>query len=277
MRFTRQWRLLIMAILALLLVSCGSATAPAAPEAAPAEEEAAPAAQEEEAAPPAEEEAASGEKVKITWWEQPPEDQYRELLLKEFVGSFNAAHDDIELEFVFQEDLDRVLRTAIQGGAAPDIIFTPGPSFVLEYVNAGFILPLDEYAQQYGWQDKVLEWAYDSGKVQGKLYSLPLTYETMVLYYNKTLFEEKGWSPPTNRAEVEKLCEAADAEGLIFISRTPINTGKGSTSGWWVSSTTITPAPTTSTLPCRARSPGLIQSSWRLTSLALTDSVVSEK
>ena len=217
MKITWQW--LILTILTLLLVSCGGqAPAPSAQEeaAAPAATEAA--APAEEAAAPAKEEAAPGEKVKVTWWEQAPEDQYRELLKKEFVESFNAAHDDIEVEMIFQEDLDRVLRTAIQGGAAPDIIFTPGPSFVLEYVNAGFITPLDEYAQQYGWQEKMLEWAYDSGKVQGKLYSLPLTYETMVLYYNKALFEEKGWSPPTNRGEVEKLCEAADAEELICFS-----------------------------------------------------------
>lgn len=205
------------AVLVLIVAGCAAPAQPTAPAAeAPAAAE--PAAQEPAAAEAPAAEPAAGEKTKITWWTESPEQQYRDLLMKEFVEPFNAAHDDIELEIVFQEDLDRVLRTAIQAGAAPDIIQTPGPSFVLEYVNAGFILPLDEYAAQFGWEDRMLKWAYDSGKVQGKLFGLPLTYETMVNYYNKALFDEKGWKPPTNRAETEKLCEEADKEGVICFS-----------------------------------------------------------
>jgi raffinose/stachyose/melibiose transport system substrate-binding protein len=189
-------------LLALVLAGC------AAPAAAPAGEAAA----DEQA-------ASSGEKVQITWWTEATDNQaYRDLIQEQFVDTFNAAHPDIELEILWQEDLNNTLRTAIQAGAAPDIVQTPGPSFVLEYVNAGFIAPLDDYAQQYAWKEKMLEWAYDSGTLQGKLYSLPLTYETMVLYYNKTLFAENGWQPPTTRAEVEALCEAADAADLVCFS-----------------------------------------------------------
>ncbi|MFN8442068.1 MAG: extracellular solute-binding protein [Caldilineaceae bacterium] len=174
---------------------------------------AAPAAGDQQAA------AAGGEKTKITWWsEAGTEQKYRDLIQKEFIDTFNAAHPDIELNFVWQEQLDDVLRTAIQGGAAPDIIQTPGPSFVLEYVNAGHIASLDDFAVKYGWKDKLLGWAYDSGTLQGKLYSLPLTYESMVLYYNKTLFKEKGWEAPKSEADLEKICEAATKEDIVCFS-----------------------------------------------------------
>lgn len=171
------------------------------------------------AAPAAE--AGSGEsaaKTKVTWWTESTDDQYRELIQKEFIDTFNAANPDVELDFQWIENLNDQMRTAIQGGAAPDIIQTPGPSFVLEYVNAGHIASLDEFANQYGWKEKLLGWAYDSGTLQGKLYSLPLTYETMVLYYNKTLFKEKGWETPKSAADIEKICEAATAEEIACFS-----------------------------------------------------------
>lgn len=183
-----------------ILSAC--APAPASAPAAPAEEK------QEAAAPPAK------EVVKIVWWGESGDEQQRAWLQKHFVDTFNAAHPDIQIDYIFQEDLDRVLRTAVQAGAGPDILVTPGAGFVLEYVIAGHCLVLDEFAITYGWKDKLLGWAYESGMVEGKLYSLPLTYESMIVIYNKTLFEQKGWKIPTNRAEMEAIAEAALKEGI---------------------------------------------------------------
>ena len=153
--------------------------------------------------------------VKVTWWTEPLLGTNREALLRDFVDTFNAAHPDIFLEVLFQPDLDRVTRTAIQGGAGPDIVQSPGPAFVIDYVEAGHVLPLDDYAVKYGWNKEIFSWALDVGKVDGHLYSLPLTYETMVLWYNKTLFDQHGWTPPTNRAELEALAEECQDQGII--------------------------------------------------------------
>ena len=40
----------------------------------------------------------------------------------------------------------------------------------------------------------------------------------MILYYNKTLFEENGWEPPTTIDELMAVSEAIDAAGLIPFS-----------------------------------------------------------
>lgn len=152
---------------------------------------------------------AAKAKVKIVAWGENAPEKYRPLILNEFVKTFNDAHPDVELEYQFTQDLDRVLRTAMQAGAGPDIVITPGPAFVLEYVNAGFIRPLDDYSRQFGWRDKIQRWAYDASTVGGKLWSVPLTFETLVLFYNKTLFQQKGWKPPTTRSEMETIAEAA--------------------------------------------------------------------
>jgi raffinose/stachyose/melibiose transport system substrate-binding protein len=78
--------------------------------------------------------------------------------------------------------------------------------------------PLNAYAEQYGWADKLLPWAYATGTVDGTLYSIPLTYESIVMFYNKTLFEQQGWEVPTNRAEFEAVATAALEAGIHPLS-----------------------------------------------------------
>ncbi len=151
--------------------------------------------------------------VTVTWWTEDyiDIDQINATL----VDPFNAAHPDIKLEITATSNLNDVLRTAFASGEAPDILQTPGASFIAEFIDAGLLLPLTDAAEENGWEDKLLPWAYQSGIVEGELYSIPLTYESMVLIYNKTLFEERGWEVPTNLEELEALAEAAEAEGIL--------------------------------------------------------------
>ena len=72
------------------------------------------------------------------------------------VDAFNAAHPGITLELIGPESISETLRVAIQAGAAPDILQTPGANFISEFVEAGLVLPLDETAAELGWQDKLL-------------------------------------------------------------------------------------------------------------------------
>lgn len=151
----------------------------------------------------------------VTYWASLPggEDYYRNNILP----AFEKANKNLNLEVTFHspEDLDRVTRTAIQGGEGPDLVTTPGPSYALELIKADILLEMDEYSQRYGWKDKALSWALNSGQFEGKQYSVPTTYETMLLYYNETLFDEKGWEPPTNRDELEAVAEEAMGQGIV--------------------------------------------------------------
>jgi len=156
---------------------------------------------------------AQGDEVVITWWTEPSETVPTNIQ-EVFIDAWNEAHPGYRLEIVPQEDLPNTLRTAIAAGEAPDIIQTAGAAFIAELVNAGTVVPLDSYAEEWGWEEKLLPWAYQSGFIGGSLYSVPLTYESMILLYNQTLFDEKGWTPPTNLEEFEALAEAAVADGI---------------------------------------------------------------
>ncbi len=45
-----------------------------------------------------------------------------------------------------------------------------------------------------------------------KMYTLPFSKSTEVLYYNKTEFDKNGWTPPTTWDEMEDICEKIDAK-----------------------------------------------------------------
>ena len=151
--------------------------------------------------------------TKVVWWME--SDATTDPVVQEFfVDAFNAEHDDIELEVVFKEDINDTIRPALLSGSGPDIFDTPGASYIKIYQDAGLVKSLQEYADQYGWQDKLLEWAYNSGVFNGELYSIPKNYETMIYFYNKTLFEENGWSLPNNLEEVEALAAKIKAKGM---------------------------------------------------------------
>ena len=153
------------------------------------------------------------EPITITWWTEAGGGMPTNLQ-EALIEPFEAANPGVKLQIIGQEDINNTLRTALAAGEAPDILQTPGASFIAESIAAGLVLPLDEYAEQYGWQDKLLSWAYESGILEGHLYSIPLTYESMILLYNKTVFDEHGWAVPTTLSELETVAEAAVAAGI---------------------------------------------------------------
>ncbi|MBZ0304080.1 MAG: extracellular solute-binding protein, partial [Anaerolineae bacterium] len=158
--------------------------------------------------------AAQDNMVTLTWWVETTNQDQLDYLQVSLVAPFEEAHPGIHLEITGQEQMQDVLRTAILGGTAPDVLATFGPSWNAEYIASGFMESLDAYAEQYGWKDKLLPWAYATGTVEGTLYSIPLTYESVIMFYDKTLFDENGWTVPTNRAELETVANAALDMGI---------------------------------------------------------------
>ena len=86
----------------------------------------------------------------------------------------------------------------------------------MQLALAGQLARLDKYAEEFGWYDRFAEGSLESrhGRMV-KLYSIPAEFETLVLYYNKTLFEQNEWKPPTTLDELMAVAEAANAAGII--------------------------------------------------------------
>jgi len=178
--------------------------------------------------------AYADDKKPISFWYESASPDNQQHLQDLLVTPFNAAHPDSELSIDFRgSDLDKQMRIAMLSGAGPDIVFTAGPSYVASMAQAGQLLALDDYAQKLGWNDRMLPLFLDLGKYNGKLYSLAKTYETMGLFFNKTLFDKNGWKAPTTIDELEALAEEAKKANLV-----PFAAGNADwrpTNEWYVS------------------------------------------
>jgi raffinose/stachyose/melibiose transport system substrate-binding protein len=154
-------------------------------------------------------------KTKVTWSMESNADR-DPIFLEKLQNAYNSAQDKYELEIQFEPNETRIesLRTSMLAGMGPDIVETPGPSYVKEYQEAGMLENLDSYAAEFGWKDKLIPWAYSSGVFDGSLYAIPKTHESMVMLYNKTLFEENGWKVPTTLEELEDVAGKIKAKGM---------------------------------------------------------------
>jgi raffinose/stachyose/melibiose transport system substrate-binding protein len=170
----------------------------------------------------------------ISFWYEAADPGNQQNLKDLLVDPFNTAHPDSTLSIDFRgSDLDKQLRIAMLSGSGPDIVYTPGPTYVAAMAEAGQLLDLDAYAQRYGWKGRLLPLFLSMGTYNGKLYALAKTYETLGVFYNKTFFDTKGWKAPTSIDELEALAEEAKKQGLI-----PFAAGNGDwrpANGWYVS------------------------------------------
>lgn len=158
--------------------------------------------------------AMAEEREQITMWFWGAEPYAQEAMNELLVVPYNESQDQYELVVEFRASVDSDLQTALAANQGPDIVYGSGPSFVMPLVEAGKLESLDAYAEQYGWEDRLLTPLYESGKVNGTLYSLANGISTMGVFYNKKVLEDNGWEVPTTIEEMEAIMDEAMEKGL---------------------------------------------------------------
>lgn len=158
------------------------------------------------------------EKITITWWYEQVAPKHLEAMEKHLVEPYEELNPNVDVQIVVKPNLLEVLRTAVAAGMGPDIIMTMGPAEANRYAAAGALVPLDQYVKGAGLDKLLPRLALEVGRFEGKLYSIPKTFESMGIIYNKTLFNENGWTPPTTREEWDSLCETIKAKGILPIA-----------------------------------------------------------
>ncbi|MCU6732337.1 ABC transporter substrate-binding protein [Diplocloster agilis] len=74
--------------------------------------------------------------------------------------------------------------------------------------------PLENYSSEYGWKDSLLSPLYEACTVDGKLYSIPVSLNTVGLFYNKKVMEENGWELPKSVDDLTAIMDEAMSKGL---------------------------------------------------------------
>ncbi|MBO0879599.1 MAG: extracellular solute-binding protein [Mycobacterium sp.] len=131
------------------------------------------------------------------------------------VNAYNSNHKvKVELSIKQTATINQLMQTSLASGRGPDIIGSDGPTIVVDFADAGYLAPLDEYSKKFDWPSKIQPWALETGTSKGKLYGIPTSYESVVMLYNTDTFSKNGWKPPTNKDEFEALCKEAKGKGM---------------------------------------------------------------
>jgi raffinose/stachyose/melibiose transport system substrate-binding protein len=133
------------------------------------------------------------------------------------VGGFQKANPKITMKTTYYKgaDLRTQVQTALQARSGPDIVRGPSATQTIAWSKAHVLADLTPYAKKWNWNNKISDWAIKAFTFDGKLSALPMRVDTMMLYYNKTLFASKGWAQPKNRSELEALATEAMGMGIV--------------------------------------------------------------
>src|SRR5262245_46606250 len=155
--------------------------------------------------------AALGD-VTLTVWDQEVRGGQNEQI-EALNAAFMEAYPNITIDRVSRstDDLRTTLRLALSGDDAPDVVQANNSrSEMGQYVGAGLLVPLDDYAEAYGWFDRfpqsvrALASYSEDGSVygEGQLFGLPQMGEIVGLFYNKAKLDELAIEPPQTREEL---------------------------------------------------------------------------
>ncbi|HXM54964.1 MAG TPA: sugar ABC transporter substrate-binding protein [Candidatus Dormibacteraeota bacterium] len=144
---------------------------------------------------------------------------------KTFIGTivdaFNSSHKNIHVEVTIipaGNPFVQKLGTATANGSGPDVV-SIDLVYVPYFAKAGALEDITSRADSLSYKS-----GFDSAHMRlatynDKMYALPFTAESSVVYYNKTLFQKAGLDttkPPTNWAEMQAAATKIRALGSDY-------------------------------------------------------------
>ncbi|MBQ8319334.1 MAG: extracellular solute-binding protein [Clostridia bacterium] len=188
-------------------------------------------------------------------------------VLNKYIPKFNEMYPNITIEHSTMGDYPALrdqIATELTGGNSPSIAYCY-PDHVALYNKARAVLTLDDYiaseelvtkadgtTEKMGFSqaqiDDFIDAYYEEGKAYGdnKMYTLPYTKSTEVLYYNKTYFAENNLTVPTTWEEMENVCKQIKDIESAKENNNVIPLGYDSESNWFITMTEQLGTPYTS-------------------------------
>ena len=150
---------------------------------------------------------SNAETVELTMWGTWGGDQVAQLEAQ--LEAYNASQDKIHITYAVQDGMEQKLLTAIASNEVPDVVLWDRFNTSV-YAPKGAFTQLDDLVANDDSIDMsdFYEPAVDELTYDGKLYGIPLTVDTRILFYNKDMFEEAGVDPESI-TDWDSLREAA--------------------------------------------------------------------
>lgn len=138
-----------------------------------------------------------------------------ELAIEEFNATTESGYT-IESVATVNDKYKEKLVIAMSSGECPDmyVTWTGGP--MIEYINAGYSVPIDEQYEKYGLNERIMDAATAQGTYDGHIYAVGTSNISVAgVYYNKEMFEKYGLSVPTTVSELETACDTFVENGIV--------------------------------------------------------------
>lgn len=143
---------------------------------------------------------------------------YSSFVNNQIIGAFEKSHPNIKISVDNMANPTQIEQQQMAAGGGPDIVMMDGPTNAQDYARAGWLVPMDQYKSQISWLNQVFPWAMNTMYYKGKLMGLPTEYETLVVYYNKDMFKQNGWTIPNNFDQLIALCKKIQSKGIMPFS-----------------------------------------------------------
>ncbi|MFS0674146.1 ABC transporter substrate-binding protein [Ornithinibacillus sp. 179-J 7C1 HS] len=144
---------------------------------------------------------------------------YGDSWWKEVIADFKDAYPDVNVIEHAGPNINDEMRSRWVSNDPPDVVYIDGAgSSETQMVEDGQLMNLTEWLEGIELEggDKLAEsFIVQPATYNGEIYSLPLVFDTWGTWYDKALFEEKGYAVPTNFDEfMESMSEIKSGEGI---------------------------------------------------------------
>lgn len=157
------------------------------------------------------EESTSSGPVTVTFWNSFTGSD--RPYLEQIVSEFNESQDEVFVDMLImpQDTLYQRLMTSFIAGDAPDLIAI-GIDRLAEYASADRLLDLGSYIESSDVisADIMAPAVYNAGNYKGIQYAVPMTANSVAMYYNKDHFRAAGLDPDNPPQTLEELFDAWD-------------------------------------------------------------------
>ena len=140
--------------------------------------------------------------------------------IEDLVTTFNAENPQYELSHtpVDHEAFKTSIRVMLSGGNPPDLFSYWAGARVQFIVDADRLAPIDDVFESNNLTTLFSEAVQQGCTYSGKKYFLPLTQHYVPFFYNKSVFEKAGVTPPKTWEEFLEVCAKLKAAGIVPIA-----------------------------------------------------------
>ena len=152
-----------------------------------------------------------------------------EATITEAAAQFEAANPGVKIEanFLGWDDFMATIKLKMADNNPPDLAHG-NQGFTVDgtLIQSGLVIPLDKYADQYGWKKSFASGALsefmwnDDGSIwgEGNLYGISPVAEDVIVYYNKEKLNSLGLSIPATFDGFENALKVAKKAGELPIA-----------------------------------------------------------